>query len=128
ERRTKFAIGRPIPDLAQSLLGGIAERIVVVPVLRERRDAAGQRAAIGGKIHQRPWPPAERPPRILTFFREAPTRLRGRARRTERNAKRVREFFGPLEKVHVFFVHAFEQCLIWPRHSDRGLIEEDESL
>src|SRR5262249_47396124 len=110
------------------LLGGIAKRIVVVPVLRERRDAAGQRAAIGGKIHQRPWPPAERPRRIITFFSEAQTRLRGGARRTERNAKRVREFLGPLEKNHVFLVHAFEQCRIRPRHSDRGLIEEDESL
>src|SRR5215472_10125779 len=56
ERAAESAIGRPGPDLAQTLLRGITERVVLIAALRERRDAARQRPAIGGEIHHRPRP------------------------------------------------------------------------
>ena len=45
-------------DLAQRLLRGVAERVILVAALRERGDAARQRAAIGGEIHHCPGSPA----------------------------------------------------------------------
>ena len=44
-RRGPFQISR------KRLLRGVAERVVLVAVLRERRDAAGQRPAVGGEVH-----------------------------------------------------------------------------
>src|SRR5690348_7037801 len=61
ERVAEGAVGRPGPDFTQCLLRGIAERVILVAALRERRDTARQRAAIGGEIHHRPRPPAQRP-------------------------------------------------------------------
>src|SRR5689334_18823417 len=50
------AVLLPVPNLAQALLGGVAECEGVVTAHRERRNAARQRAAVGGEIHQGPRP------------------------------------------------------------------------
>jgi hypothetical protein len=41
----KRLIIRPVPDFAQRLLGGVAERVILIAALGERRDATGQCAA-----------------------------------------------------------------------------------
>src|SRR3954467_2090602 len=61
QRLTEGDIGVAVPDVAQRHLGRVAERVILVAALREWRDAAGQSAPIGGEIHDRPGPPAERP-------------------------------------------------------------------
>ena len=97
QRRAEFPIGRPVPDFPQGLLGCIAQRVVFVAMLRKRRDAARQCAAIGGEIHQRPGPPAERPGRALVGFLQAQARLRRRTRRAEGDAERARQVLGLFE-------------------------------
>src|SRR5215469_632223 len=42
EPGAEIAIGRSVPDLAQRLLRRVAERVVLIAALGERRDAAGQ--------------------------------------------------------------------------------------
>ena len=91
ERATEGAIGRPSPDLAQRFLRGIAERVILVAMLRERRDAARQRAAIGREIHQGPRPPAQRPGRALVAALKADARLRGTTGRAKRDAEFLRQ-------------------------------------
>jgi hypothetical protein len=81
ERRAKRLVRRPVPNILQALLGGVAERVVFITMLRIRRDAAWQRAAIGGEIHQRPWLSAQRPRRAVFRLLETEARLRGCARR-----------------------------------------------
>src|SRR5271154_1577942 len=71
----EIAISLAGPDLAQSLLRGVAERIVLVAALRKRRDATRQRAAVGGEVHDRPWPAAHRPRRTAITALEAHARL-----------------------------------------------------
>src|SRR5258707_15358012 len=71
ERIAERGIGGAVPDLAQRLLGGVAEGVVLVAVLRERRDAAGKRAAVGGEIHDGPGPAAHGPGRIPVLALEA---------------------------------------------------------
>src|SRR5450432_1991868 len=80
QRIAKGPIGLAIPDFAQRLLGGIAQRVVLIAVLRERRDAARQGAPVGGEIHDGPRPAAHGPRRISILALEARARLGGGAR------------------------------------------------
>src|SRR5580704_1389739 len=86
EAGTERPVGRAVPDIAQALLRGVAERVVLVAALRERRDAARQRAAVRGEIHHVPRPPAHRPGRAVVVALEAHARLRDRAGGAERHA------------------------------------------
>src|SRR5258707_10402035 len=52
---------RAVPYLAQAALRGIAQGEATVTLHAEGRDAAGQNAAVGGDVHQRPGTAAERP-------------------------------------------------------------------
>src|SRR5579875_2323629 len=90
---TKFAVGAAVPDLAQRLLGGVAECVAVVTARRERRDTARQRAAMRGEIHQRPGPPARRPRRLVIAALEAQPGL-GRTRGIKRHAQLVAKRLG----------------------------------
>src|SRR5580700_3960382 len=63
ERFAEAIVGRPGPDIAQRLLGGVAKRVIFVTALRERCDTARQSTAVGGEIHHGPRPPAQRPRR-----------------------------------------------------------------
>src|SRR5690242_7881542 len=97
ERAAERAIGRSGPDFAQALLRGIAERVVLVAALRKRRDAARQRPAIGGEIHHRPRPPAQRPWRAIVVALETDARLRGAARGAKRYAELLGQRGGALD-------------------------------
>src|SRR5262249_57234916 len=55
------AVFLPVPDFAQALLGGVAQREGIVAAQGERRDAARQRAPVRSEIHQGPRPRAQRP-------------------------------------------------------------------
>src|SRR5205807_611384 len=125
------AIGRPVPDLAQRLLRGVAERIVLVAALGERRDAARQRAAVRRDVHHGPRPPAHRPGRavvtvIMAF--EAHARLGHGARGAERHAERARDRLGLFEIAGFIARHALVQRLVRPRMTDRVLLEKDQAL
>src|SRR5262249_23776035 len=58
QRGAKMPVSLAVPDVAQGLLRGVAKGVVLVALLGERRDAAGQGAAVGGEIHYGPRPPA----------------------------------------------------------------------
>src|SRR6516164_883164 len=118
QRGAKIAVRRPVPDLLQRLLPCVAKRVVVIAMLRKRRDTAGQRAAVGGKIHQRPWPPAERPGRTVGTRLQTETRLARRARCTEGDTEQARQIFGLLEPSGFLLRQLLEQRLIWPRLAD----------
>ena len=80
QRCAEILVGGAVPDLAQALLGRVAERVGLVAARRERRDAARQRAAMGGEIHQRPRPAARRPRRRVLAALQAEPRARSRQR------------------------------------------------
>ena len=61
ERATECLISWAVPNFPQALLGGIAERVILVAPLREWRDAAWQCPAIGCDVHDGPRPAAQRP-------------------------------------------------------------------
>src|ERR1700729_3979583 len=82
----KIAISFAGPDLAQGLLRGVTECVVLIAALRKRRDAAGQGAAVGGDIHDRPRPAAHRPRRTAVAAFETHARLGSCARGTESDA------------------------------------------
>src|ERR1700741_2798364 len=44
----------PVPYLAETALGGVAQGEAAIALHTERRDAAGQNASVGGDVHQRP--------------------------------------------------------------------------
>src|SRR6266571_5539783 len=73
----KFSVGFAVPDLAQRLLRRLSERECVVAAHRERRDAAWQRPAVRGEIHQGPRPSAQRPRPLLLRAPQAGARLGG---------------------------------------------------
>src|SRR5258705_11301586 len=54
-----------VPYLAEARLRGVAEGEAAVALHAERRDAAGQNAAVGGDVHQRPGAAAERPGTVV---------------------------------------------------------------
>ena len=124
ERLAEIGIGRPGPDFAQALLGGVAERVILVAALRERRDAARQRAAVGGEIHHRPRPAAQRPgrarSRAVSAALEADARLRGAARGAEFDAERAGKRGGAVDMDRLLAGQALVERLIragrdrWP--------------
>jgi hypothetical protein len=61
ERATESLISWAVPNFPQALLGGIAERVILVAPLREWRDEAWQCPAIGCDVHDGPRPAAQRP-------------------------------------------------------------------
>src|SRR5262245_39112123 len=80
----KLAVSGAVPDLPQGLLGGITKGVVAVALLREWRDAAGQRTAVGRDVHDRPGTPAEGPGACVILARQALSGLGG-ARGVEAN-------------------------------------------
>src|SRR5215470_11719096 len=58
QRCAEMLVGFTVPDFPQGLLRGVAEGIIFVALLGERRDTARQGAAIGGEIHHGPRAPA----------------------------------------------------------------------
>src|SRR5579871_5075232 len=117
----KIPIRRSVPDLRQGLPPRVTERIVVVTVLRKRRDAARQSAAIGRKIHQRPRPPAERPGGTVAAPLQAQARFARRTRCAEGDTKRTRQLFRLFQISRFLLCQLFEQRLIRLRLADRRL-------
>src|SRR5262249_46758106 len=124
----KRAIARTIPDVLQGLLGGVAQRIVLIAALGERRDAARERAAVGGEIHHRPRAPAHRPWRRTGLSLEAEPRLRYRAGGAERHSVAARERGGLLQLCGVLAGHLLIERLIAPGMPDRVLLEKHQAL
>src|SRR5204863_6838436 len=58
QRGAEMPIALAVPDLAQALLGPVAQGETVIAAHRERGDAARQGAAMRGDVHQAPRPPA----------------------------------------------------------------------
>ena len=88
----------------------------------------GQRAAVGGEIHHRPGPPAERPGIAVLFAHRltpgsdaAPEALKGQA-------ERFRQRLGFAQVGGFLARELLEQRLIGPRHADRLVLEEHEPL
>src|SRR5262249_25080890 len=122
------AIGRPVPDLAQGLLRGVAQRIVFVAALRERRDAARKRPAVRRDVHHGPRPPAHRPGRAVVVALETHAGLGHGAGGAERHAERARQRGRLVEVARFFLRHALVQRLVGACVADRVLVEEDEAL
>src|SRR5437763_1224999 len=94
--------------VAQALLGSVAEREAVIAAHRERGDAAGQRFAMRGEIHQRPRAAAERPGLTLLLAPEARPGLRG-ARGVEDDAQRPRHRLGLGDQRALRSIHLLEE-------------------
>src|SRR5262245_26730157 len=69
--QTEIPICFTVPDVPQGLLRCIAKGVIFVALLGERRDAAGQGAAVGGEIHDGPRPAAQRPRVLVGLALEA---------------------------------------------------------
>src|SRR5215831_19229865 len=128
ERAAESAIGRPGPDLAQTLLRGITERVVLIAALRERCDAARQRAAIGGEIHHRPRPPAQRPWRAVVAALETDAWLGGAAGRAEGDAELLGQRVGAFDMDRLGGGELLVERLVGPRHADGIVLEKYEPL
>src|SRR5258708_13428607 len=128
ESVTERSVGRAVPDLAQGLLRRIAERVILVSALRERRDAAGERTAIRRDIHDGPRPAAHRPRRAVVVPLETHARLGYGARRAECHAERARDGGGFLEMAGLLARHALVQRLVRPRVPARLSIDKNETL
>src|SRR6516225_10125917 len=85
------------PDFPQRLLRRISKRVVLISPLRERCDAAGERATVGGEIHHRPRPATQRPRRAALAALETHARFGCRARGAECHPERSCERGGTLE-------------------------------
>ena len=108
QRCCGILVGRAVPDLAQCLLCRVAQRIAVVAARRERRDAARQRAAMRGEIHQRPRPPARRPGLRVVLPLQAEARFGG-AGCIQRNAQLARQRRGVLDRARFLGAQRLEQ-------------------
>ena len=99
-----------------------------VTPLRKWRDAARQRSAVGGEIHQSPRPTAERPGVRVRLTLEADARLRSAARSRERHAERFRQRLRRPESGGLFDMQSVEQRLVRSRQTDGVRLEIDETL
>ena len=109
-------VGFAVPDLAQRLLGRLAERERVIAPHRERRDAARQRTAVRGEIHQRPRSGAQRPRPRLVRSSQAGARLGG-TRRVEQNAALGRARLRRANETLLAHVEVLEQRLLRAREA-----------
>src|SRR5262249_20962078 len=116
QRAAKRLVALSVPDLLQGLLGCIAEREAVIAAQRERGDAAGQRAAMRGEVHQRPGTPAQRPGPVGIPPLEARPRLGG-ARSVEEEAELAGERLGLADRPRLLLIEALEQGLLAARQS-----------
>src|SRR3954462_2962969 len=67
----EVAVSGAVPDFHQVLLGRVAEGVVLVAAGGERGDAAGQRPAVRGEIHERPRAGAGRPGAVVGLLLQA---------------------------------------------------------
>src|SRR6266545_2238463 len=126
ERAAKLLVARPVPDLAQRLLGRVAEREARVAPQRERGDAAGQRAPGGREVHERPWPPAQRPGLVAGGPLDADLGL-DRAGGVELDAERPRPLLGAPQRLLFLRVEVLEERRVGARQS-LAAREVDQSL
>src|SRR5439155_12301556 len=112
----KFSVGFAVPDLAQRLLRRLSERERVVAAHRELRDAARQRPAVRGEIHQGPRPRAQRPRPLLVRAPQAGARLGG-AGRVEENTVLRRAPLGLADQRFLALIEMLEQRLLRARQA-----------
>src|SRR5262249_43258498 len=108
QRLAELPVSLAVPDLAQALLCRVAEREAVVAAHREGRDAAGQRLAVRGEVHQRPRTAAQRPGLLALLPLEARARLGG-ARGVEGDAELPRERIGLADETTLVGIDPLEQ-------------------
>ena len=128
QRLAEGLVARPVPDLRESFLRRVAQRVVLVAALRKGRDAAWERAAVCRHVHDRPGPAAQGPGVPARSPFEAEAGFARRARRRERNSEFAREVLCCAKAAQLLASHPFEQGLIGPGQPDRVLVEEDEPL
>src|SRR5262249_13497525 len=128
QRLTERTVGRAVPDFQQRLLGGVAQRVVLVAALRERRDAARQRPSVGGEIHHRPAPSAQCPGPAAVVAVEAHARLCYRTGGAEDDAVGARKLGGRVEMGLVRVCHVLVEGLIGPRVTDGIAFEKHQAL
>src|SRR5262245_52421164 len=128
QRLPERAVGCAVPDLLQRLLGGVAQRVVLVAALRERSDAAWQRPAVGGEIHHRPGSPAQRPGRAAIVAFEAHARLCYHTGGAEDDAVGARKLGGRVEMGFVRVRHVLVEGLVGPRVTDGIAFEKHQAL
>ena len=128
QRAPECLIRRALPDFPQGLLRRVAERVILVTALRERRDAARQRTAICSNIHDGPRAAAQRPWGAAVAALETHPRLRGGARGAEGDAEGSRDVGGAIDVARLFAGKLLVQCLIRPRLADGILLEEHQPL
>src|SRR5271169_5315050 len=114
ERLAEIAIGLASPDFPQSLLGGVAKRIVFVTALRERGDTAGQRPAVGGNVHDRPRPAAQRPRRAMVVTLQTHSRLGRSAGCAESNPQRSGECSSAIDMGRLLMRQPVVERLVGP--------------
>src|SRR5712691_350722 len=86
-------IFRAVPYLAEAALRGVAESEAAVALHAERRNAAGQNAAVSGDVYQRPWTAAERPGTVGALHLDGLAGIDGAGGR-EHDAELFRDGFG----------------------------------
>src|SRR5260221_1390766 len=126
QRAPEVLVALAIPNLAQALLGRIAEREAVIAAHREGGDAAGQRLAVRRKVHQCPRPAAERPRLLLAVSFEARSGL-ARTRGIERDAEAPGQFLGLAQALALVSVELLEQGRFRTRQT-LALPKIDEAL
>src|SRR5208283_853456 len=128
QRSAKRGVGGTVPDRAQRLLRGVAESIMVVAALRKRRNAAGERATVRRDIHQRPWPPAQRPRSRFAITLQAGAGFARGARSREGHPELARDIFRLAQIGGLIIGYLIEQRLIGARFADGVGVKEDKSL
>ncbi len=109
------------------MLGRVAQRVILVAALRERRDAAGQGPPVGGEIHCGPGASAQRPWVLIAGTLQARLGLRC-AGRGEQHAVAAGEFGRGIERRGFLPAQPLEQGLVRPGQADRRLVEKDQPL
>src|SRR5215475_7671068 len=127
ERRPERLVGRAIPNGSQTRLRGVAQRIVLVAVLGEGGNAAGQGATVGREVHHRPGTTAQGPGALVCVAGKAFVGFRC-PRGVKSDAERVGELRCGIEIALLLAIHSFKQRLIGAREADGVLVEIDEPL
>src|SRR5258707_6602507 len=116
QRGAEMVVPLGVPDLAEALVRRVAEGEAVITAHRERRDAAGQRPAMRGDVHQAPGPPAEGPGLRPVLRLEARRRV-GRARGVEADAELGGQLFGRADLSALLVLAAGEQYRLLARQT-----------
>ena len=126
---TEALVFGAVPYLAEAVLRGVAEGEAAVALHAEGRDAAGQNAAIGGDVHQRPGTAAERPWAVGALHFDGLAGVDGAGGR-EHDAELLRDGFGFVDEGLFALGGVLEEGGFGAGEGvfAHGVFEEDEAL